>query len=68
MTPYHCAYDYAFENIRLGRARTQVAICLAIAALCDAAQAGGEQELEKVTVTGSSTNLVGVADRRTLAR
>ena len=49
---------------RLVRAqRGRRAICLAIVALCEsAAHAGGEQELEKVTVTGSSTNLVGVAD------
>ena len=49
---------------RLVRARRgRRVICLAIVALCEsAAHAGGEQELEKVTVTGSSTNLVGVAD------
>ncbi|MEO7338162.1 MAG: TonB-dependent receptor, partial [Caldimonas sp.] len=40
----------------------RTAISFAIIALCQVAQAGGEQELEKVVVTGSSTNLVGVAD------
>ena len=37
--------------------------CAAIAALCSpSAWAGGEQVLEKVTVTGTATNLIGVAD------
>ena len=37
--------------------------CAAITALCaPRAWAGGEQALEKVTVNGTSTNLVGVAD------
>ena len=45
------------------RALNRTLVCAAIGALgTTAARAGGEQELEKVTVTGSATNLVGVAD------
>ncbi|MEO7337189.1 MAG: TonB-dependent receptor [Caldimonas sp.] len=40
----------------------RTAISLATIALSQVAQAGGEQELEKVVVNGSATNLVGVAD------
>jgi len=54
------------KSLRFSRSRAicgRTAICLAIAALCQsAAQAGGEQVLEKVVITGTSTNLVGVAD------
>lgn len=54
------------KSLRLSRSRAvcgRTAIFLAIAALCQsAAQAGGEQVLEKVVITGTSTNLVGVAD------
>ena len=46
-----------------GRRHRSAFACAAIAALCaPKAWAGGEQVLEKVTVTGSATNLVGVAD------
>ena len=46
-----------------GRRHRSALACAAIAALCaPRAWAGGEQALEKVTVTGTSTNLVGVAD------
>lgn len=43
-------------------ARRLLALALAASATTPAARAGGEQELEKVVVTGSQTRQVGVAD------
>ncbi len=48
---------------RLPQSSRQRVVCVVIAALCSStAWAGGEQVLEKVVVTGTATNLVGVAD------
>ena len=53
---------HKFAPLPRRSAFARTAISLATLSLSQAALAGGEQELEKVVVTGSATNLVGVAD------
>lgn len=51
------------SNLNLGSIFGLKIICIAVASLCSSrAWAGGEQVLEKVFITGTSTGLVGVAD------
>ncbi|MDQ6683871.1 MAG: TonB-dependent receptor [Pseudomonadota bacterium] len=51
-----------FRSVQRRSAFARTAISLATVALSHAAHASGEQELQKVVVTGSATSLVGVAD------